>query len=239
VFDQYEILRSRSTAAEFHQRRVVEPARPEIWLHEVTRPALVIGSTQSEDVVDNQACRRGGVDVVRRRSGGGAVLLVPGEVTWIDVILPAGAPGWSSDVHAPMVWLGRLLGEAVEAGLSGSEPPSRLDVQAPDVRIQDVQVHEGKMLTTTWSSLVCFDGVGSGEVLLDGEKLIGISQRRTRFAARLQCCWYSDYEPSALTSLLDAGVRPPVAELLPVATIARSVATAIPEALLDRLNDLR
>ena len=166
-------------------------------------------------------------------------MLVPGEVTWLDVILPAGAPGWSSDVHAPMVWLGRLLGDAVEAGLSGSEPPSRLDVQEPDARNQDVQVHQGKMLTTTWSSLVCFDGVGSGEVLLDGEKLIGISQRRTRFAARLQCCWYSDYDPSALTSLLDAGVRPPVAELLPVATIARSVAPAIPEAILDRLNDLR
>lgn len=225
VFDQYEIVRSRSTAADFHQRRVVEPVRPEVWLHEVTRPALVIGSTQSEDVVDDRACRRGGVDVVRRRSGGGAVLLVPGEVTWIDVILPAGAPGWSSDLHEPMVWLGRLLGEAVVAGLS--------------VLASDVQVHEGKMLTTTWSSLVCFDGVGSGEVLLGGEKLIGISQRRTRFAARLQCCWYSDYDPSALTSLLDAGVRPPVAELLPVATIARSVAAALPEALLDRLNHLR
>jgi lipoate-protein ligase A len=229
VFDQYKIVRSRSTAKDFHQRRVVEPVQPEVWLHEVTRPALVIGSTQSEDVVDDHACRRGGVDVVRRRSGGGAVLLVPGEVTWIDVILPAGAPGWSSDVHAPMVWLGRLLGEAVDAGLSGHEPPSRLDVQ----------VHEGKMLTTPWSSLVCFDGVGSGEVLLDGEKLVGISQRRTRFAARLQCCWYSHHDPAALTSLLDAGVRPPVAELLPVATIARSVATAIPEELCGRLNRLR
>ena len=92
------------------------------------------------------------------------------------------------------------------------------------------------MLDTSWSSLVCFDGLGAGEVLLDGEKLIGISQRRTRFASRLQCCWYSHYDPGALVSLLTPGSRPPLAELQPVATVARSVAYLIPEALLALLN---
>lgn len=192
----------------------------------MTRPALVLGSTQSRDVVDDQACRSRGIEVVRRRSGGGAVLLNPGEVNWIDVIMPSGAPGWSHDVHGPMVWLGGHLAEAVADRLSGCEP-------APGAY---VQVHEGKMRTTPWSSLVCFDGLGSGEVLLDGEKLIGMSQRRTRVVARLQCCWYSGYDPTALTSLLVPEVRPSVAELRPVATIAPSVAATIPEYLLNLLN---
>ena len=34
------------------------------------------------------ACAAPGVEVVRRRSGGGAVLLVPGEVVWFDVVVP-------------------------------------------------------------------------------------------------------------------------------------------------------
>jgi hypothetical protein len=48
--------------------------------------------------------------------------------------------------------------------------------------------HEGAMVTTRWSPLVCFAGLGPGEVVTpDGAKLVGISQRRTRAGARFQC----------------------------------------------------
>ncbi len=214
----YRLERSRSTAASFHARSVPDPASRVIWWHDVTAPALVLGSTQSEEIVDLDACRRAGVDVVRRRSGGGAVLLQPGEVTWIDVIVPRGAPGWADDVHAPMAWLGDHL-----AGVLRELLPERR-----------IAVHEGPMATTPWSSLVCFDGFGAGEVLIDGCKAIGISQRRTRHAARLQCCWYRAYEPADLVELLAAPVRPPVGDLQPVATVPADVADAIPTALVSR-----
>ena len=106
-----------------------EPAHREIWQHDIVSPALVLGSSQDESIVDRDACRRAGVDVVRRRSGGGAVLLVPGEVTWLDVVVPIGTTGWSDDVHGPMVWLGRHLANSITA-LTGSV---------------DVVVHEGAM----------------------------------------------------------------------------------------------
>lgn len=215
----YRLERSTSSAAEFHARSVPEPAERVIWWHEVTAPALVLGSTQSDAVVDAGACRAAGVDVVRRRSGGGAVLLRTGEVTWIDVVVPRGAPGWADDVHAPMVWLGEHLADVLRSLL-----PERA-----------VTVHDAPMVSTDFSSLVCFDGFGAGEVLLGGRKLVGISQRRTRHAARLQCCWYSAYDPADLVELLAVSVRPPAGRLQPVATVPADVAAAIPAALTARL----
>ena len=210
--EPYRVIRSRSTAADFHARAVPVPARREIWHHEITAPALVLGSTQDRSDVDEEACRHAGVEVVRRRSGGGAVLLVPGEVTWLDVIVPAAMPGWSDDVHGPMVWFGTHLAEAITRATG----------------VESLVVHDGAMRSTRWSRLICFDGLGAGEVLLGGRKLVGISQRRTRDAARLQCCWYSDYDPDRLVDLLDPATgRPAASDLAAIATLPVGSADAI------------
>jgi len=219
VDSPYRLERSRSGAAEFHGRSVPDPAERVIWWHEVTAPALVLGSTQPESIVDVDACRAAGVEVVRRRSGGGAVMLRPAEVTWIDVVVPRGAPGWADDVHAPMAWLGDHLADTFRRLLPG----------------RTITVHGSPMVSTDFSALVCFDGFGAGEVLLDGRKLVGISQRRTRHAARLQCCWYSAYDPAHLVDLLAVPVRPAVDRLLPVATVPSDAATAVPAVLAARL----
>jgi lipoate-protein ligase A len=248
VNDPYRVVRALTTAGEFHQRSVPDPAPNELWWPEITAPALVLGSSQPEQDIDREACERAGVAVVRRRSGGGAVLLLPGEVTWLDVIVPLGSAGWSDDVHGPMVWLGRHLAAVVEELLdellddprdTGADRPADGGLPAGGGRAADagldVSVHAGPMVTTRWSSTVCFDGVGAGEVLLGGRKLIGISQRRTRHAARLQCCWYSHYDPARLVELLAPAARPTVTDLRPVATVAPVIADAMPPALAARL----
>ncbi len=144
------------------------------------------------------------------------MLLLPGEVTWIDVIVPAGSVGWSDDVHRPMVWLGHHLAAATAMLIDPG---------------QEVTVHEGAMRSTESSSLVCFDGVGAGEVLVDGRKLVGISQRRTRHAARLQCCWYSTYDPARLVELLTPKLRPGLVGLAPVATVSETASDAVVDLL--------
>jgi lipoate-protein ligase A len=185
----------RGTAAEFHARGLPEPLVPAVWWFEVTRPALVLGSAQPRATVDVAACEAAGVEVVYRRSGGGAVLLVPGEVVWFDVLVPRGHPRWNDDIGRAAWW----VGEAVRSA-TGRD---------------DAVVHTGPLVRTEWSSAVCFAGLGPGELTVGGAKLLGVSQRRTREGTRLQCALYRRWDPATLVGLL-APPRPPLADLLDV-----------------------
>lgn len=164
------VLTRTATVAELHALdpfadHVVDG--PEVWLCEPIDSAIVLGSRQTPDLVDADACRAAGLEIVRRRSGGGAVLLRPDAVVWIDVVLPHGiAP---DDVRGSMVWVGERWAEALADRVGG-----------------ELTVHRGGMVCTPWSDLVCFAGVGPGEVLVDGRKFVGLSQRRNRHGIRVQ-----------------------------------------------------
>jgi lipoate-protein ligase A len=175
------------SAAELHARTVEEPASRAVWWLTPTRRALVLGSSQRPDVVDELALASSGAELVRRHSGGGAVLLVPGEVSWVDVILPAGDPLWDDDIGRAAHWLGAVWQRvAATFGVAA-------------------EVHRGSMIRTPWSGLVCFAGLGPGEVQVGERKLVGISQRRTRRWARFQCAVHRRWDPAVLLDLL----RPP------------------------------
>ena len=152
----------------------------------VTAPAVVLGSTQRLEVVDAGRAAAAGVDVVRRRGGGGAVLVGPGEIAWVDVFVPTGDDLWSADVAVAFHW----LGAAWTAALA-------------DVGV-DAIWHDGTQCTTTWSRLVCFAGLGPGEVTLAGRKVVGIAQRRTRDGALFQCAVPLAWDPAPLCAALGA-----------------------------------
>ena len=152
-----------------------------------TGPALVLGSTQSTTVVDDDAADAAGLAVVRRRSGGGAVLVDPDDPVWIDVWLPAGDDLWSPDVTAAFSWLGATWGAALaRLGITG------ITVQG-----------NGPGPCTRWSSLVCFAGVGAGEVTVGDRKTVGLSQRRTRSGAWFHGACVLHWDPTLLLSALD------------------------------------
>jgi lipoate-protein ligase A len=204
IVTPFEFVEFAESPRTFHERELPDTSTPQVWWNRLTEPALVLGSTQRrENVVDDAACAAAGIDVIRRRSGGGAVLLVPDEVVWFDVVVPTGAiAGLGDDVHAPMLWLGDRLVQLLAPLIDG-----------------ETTVRGPGMVSTPWSSLICFDGFGPGEVLVDGRKLVGISQRRTRAVARLQCCWYRSYDPERLVELLSVDIRPAVTDLASVATL--------------------
>ena len=54
----------------------------------------------------------------------------------------------------------------------------------------------------SWSSLVCFAGLGPGEVMVAGRKAVGLSQRRSREGARFQSALLHRWEPHRLLALL-------------------------------------
>lgn len=156
----------RGTVADLHGLDPLSgPVSPVVWRCEPTDDAFVLGSGQRDDVVDRFACAQAGLTVVRRRSGGGAVIVRRDRMHWIDVVLPSGfAP---DDVRGSMEWIGEHWRSALAR--------------------DGLHVHRGAMICSEWSALVCFSGVGPGEVLLGGVKVVGLSQRRTRHGIRIQC----------------------------------------------------
>lgn len=176
----WSLERRGSTPAELHALDVPVSAARAVWVADPTAAALVLGSTQPEGIVRPDV----DLEVVRRRSGGGAVLVVPGELLWVDVVVPAGDPLWDADVGRAAHWLGDVWAAALgELGVAG-------------------HVHRGALVRTPWSDAVCFAGLGPGEVTVDGRKVVGISQRRTRHAARFQCAALGRWDPAALAALL-------------------------------------
>ena len=142
---------------------------PVVRVCDPSRPAIVLGSRQRDDLLDLARVDEAGLDVVRRRSGGGAVLLRPDAVVWIDLLVPHGvAP---DDVRGSMIWAGECWRDALIACGVG---PTLLDL------------HRGGLECSPWSGLVCFAGLGPGEITVDGRKLVGLSQRRTRLGLRIQ-----------------------------------------------------
>lgn len=189
----WPVAHQRGPAGELHEKSAASvatgthPGRLVSVMHP-SGDALVLGSTQPADVADLDACRSAGVEVVRRRSGGGAVLVGRAEQLWVDVLVPRDDPLWRADVGQAAWWVGEAwaLALARVAGLA------------------DLQVWRGALVQTEWSRLVCFAGRGAGEVVAAGDaKLVGISQRRTRAGALFQCSCLLRWDPGRLLALLD------------------------------------
>jgi len=137
-----------------------------IRFYEWAPPCLSLGYFQDFEVVDVDGCRRLGVDVVRRPTGGRAILH-DRELTY-SVALPLRLLGDDSGVLPSY----HRLSLALERGLERLGIPV---VLAPETAAQTGPDH----------GPVCFDRPSAHEILLDGRKLVGSAQVR-RATAILQ-----------------------------------------------------
>jgi lipoate-protein ligase A len=136
-----------------------------------TSSAVVIGSAQPVADFDGPSLRAAGLGLVRRRSGGGAVLVAPACQVWLDVFIPVGDELFQLDVGRSFHWLGEVFAQALAGVLEGAFSPP------------EIEVHRGGVVSSPWSKVLCFAGLGAGEVLVDGRKVVGMSQRRQRDGA--------------------------------------------------------
>ncbi len=186
------------SAAGFHELDPV--AERGLWWCSVVRPALIVGSSQSVDVVSADGAAAAGVDVVRRRSGGGVVWVHPVDSVWIDVTIPRDDRLWVDDIGTSMLWLGEVLTDALSPWVAGS-------------------VHRGTFDAGDHGRDVCFASTSPGEVFVGAAKLAGISQRRGRTGARMQCVVYRRWAPHEWAGLLVDPALSDVVRGLSVATV--------------------
>jgi len=224
VADQWTVEERTGSAASLHgtwPTAAGAPARRTVAVCRATGTSVVLGSTQPESVVDGRRADAAGISVVRRSSGGGAVLVAPGEPAWVDVWIPVADPLWDRAVDRSFHWLGQAWVEALgRVGITG------------------LAAHrEGYMPCTRWSSLVCFGGVGAGEVVTpDGRKVVGLSQRRNRDGAWFHGACVLRWDPVPLVGVLalDPAERQAAADGLGSAAVgigdlARAQGVSVPD----------
>ena len=171
-------------AAAFHAEDLSD--KRAMYVVEAAGSSVVLGSRQGLSLLDEAACRARGVAIATRRSGGGLVYLADSEYLWIDLVIARNDPLWVDDVRASMRWLGAVWQDALRR-----------------VGIGECTVYEGALTGGDLGQLVCFAGVGPGEVIdASGAKLVGIAQRRTRTHARFQTMVLLRWDPEELVALL-------------------------------------
>jgi lipoate-protein ligase A len=157
-------------------------------VREVAHPTLVLGSTQRGNLVSPDALAERSVELVRRRGGGGAVHLEPGDHLWVDAWIPRDDVLWSHDVSVAAEWVGQWWIEALVGVRGGS--------------IGGLSVHTGRSVPGALGDLVCFAGRGPGEVFFEDRKVVGLSQWRSREGALFSSCAYLAWEAEPLLDLL-------------------------------------
>ncbi|MGC1420199.1 MAG: hypothetical protein WA786_08810 [Acidimicrobiales bacterium] len=138
-------------------RSIVEPTMFVVRLGE---PTLVLGARQSRSILD--VAKLGRTGLRRRRGGGGLVLLQPDDL-WIDWWIPTSDTRWSGDVRVSALTSGGWWLEALSQQVDG-----------------EINVHDGPLGGEVRHRVVCFAGRGPGEVFVDGRKAVGLAQWRVR-----------------------------------------------------------
>lgn len=140
-------------------------------------PAVVLGSAQVDADVDRSVAGSLGLEVVRRRSGGGAVFVDPVDSVWVEAWIPRGDPLWTDDVSTSMLWFGGAMRQVLAGRIDCAVATTPFDAG-----------RHGRS--------ICFLSTAPGEVVSPGGKVVGISQRRDRRGARLQALLYRRWDPA-------------------------------------------
>ena len=135
---------------------------PVIRIYSWPCPAVTLGRHQkSEQMLDVERCEHSGIEIVRRPTGGKAILHLVGDVTYSVIALASEKP-FSQDVLAGYA----AVNKALVAGLG------MLGVRAT---VRD----PAPIWPETGVGFGCFESPGRHEVYWAGRKIVASAQRRT------------------------------------------------------------
>ena len=191
-------------------------APPTIRIYGWTPPAVSLGYFQkAENAVDLEVCKRNGVDVVRRLSGGRAVLHHH-ELTY-SVICREGTPPLGSSVLETY----KTISECLISTLKGLG----LQVQWVASRDKQAAVQEKDKTAS------CFSSPSWYEITVEGKKICGSAQKRGDGVLLQHGSLLIEYDPELLAGVLLS--RQGEEEFL---TEIRSSTTAINQHLSQKTN---
>lgn len=176
-----------------------------LFLYSWPRPALVLGHGQSEDDVDLAACRRAGVSVVRRLTGGTGVL--HHDDLAVSLALPAAHP-WA-----------RGIGDLYDRFLA----VVRSALEQVGVRTERAV---GPFPSRRSRSPICFEDAAPETLLVSGRKAVGSAQARRRRAVLVHASLLLNLNPGLYGAVFGVPAERIAASLAPLPALDRPALVA-------------
>ena len=191
-----------SETALAHEANLDEWRKPTIWGIEPRDTCLVLGKSQRGRSFLNLGYLEGeSINLTVRQSGGGAVLVSPKDMLWVDIFVPKESKFWVADIAKASIWIGGIWRDALK----------RLDIEC--------FLFDEKFVRSEASDLICFVGRAPGELFVDDRKILGISQRRSKFGTRFQCALIINWEPEHMIAAYSSAPIPNLDKLISSAGI--------------------
>ncbi len=140
------------------------PLYPLLRLYSWLPPAVSIGYNQNIHIINKDLLETYGVDIVRRPTGGRAVLHCC-ELTY-SVIIPKNIPLFNAGIHE----LYYIVSKALVNGLQRYGISAAIERNKPNTTSKENNV------------LTCFESTARFEIKSNGKKIVGSAQRRTAHA---------------------------------------------------------
>jgi lipoate-protein ligase A len=162
-----------------------------------SQPALILGRGQKPEQINLAACKKYGIQVLNRFSGGTAVL-VGTHFLSLDVALPPDHPLNLSDVTESYRWFGETWSNALKSLHILTEM-----VIIEKARRQTVLDRSPEFAPhLALLKQVCFGTLSPYEITVQGRKLVGLSQLRRKQGTLLQAGIHLTFDRELMAELV-------------------------------------